>query len=962
MTQRYPESLRFALEHLASWRSALARIAAGGTALATVFIGISLLGWLDLLADLPGGTRLGGLLLILVAAGATAAWVLLAARRERSPQRLAAAIDRHGQTGGAVLAGVDLAEEEKDLLHPVSRRLARAAARRAGRMATGFQPAAVEPADAVKRPWLIAACSLGVLLLVLFLWPAVFFHQLLRLVDPLGDHPPYAPYSFEVEPGDAQVFFGDPFSIDVRVTGESLPERVEWVIERAGRERATRPLLDRGEQSYGGTIAAVDASFHYQVQGPEGRSRRFEVTAVTIPRIDHVDVRVEPPAYTGKPAFEGPYPESGIAGVLGTRVGLKVWSNRPLSSGKLRWKEEAAGVGARAAEILALRPAANGEKESVEVDFEIVGDAEFEISVTDIDGTSSRESFHGKVVLLSDRKPTVAILEPPAESIATPDATVPIVLEAEDDFGLTRATVFLSLNGTRDHGRELELPKQNNSLVRLTHVLELGEWGLEPGDVLEFYATVADNDPAGAKTAHTKVHRLRFISQEQFMELVRQMERIDDLTERYRGVDEALQAARESARRLDEALEKLSKARQGSPESEAARNEAAQALAALDEALRSAAQKAREQADRPPVFEIDKAYKEKLEALAKKLEGAQDEQLERLAKLKKALAKKGGGMPSGASFPDVKKGLDKLRRELGESCKGFEEEVLTSLEALEKVYRLLEYEGRFTILALEEDDLALRTRRFGGTGKVEDPDESHAMRALADEQQVLEDELLDVIQGIRDTAARLPQGPRFQKLRKEAEAFATAVVAANAQDALVKAERSLEAREGRRAAADTRAAADLLLSFVKRGQGMGGSGKSCLKFQPKLAAALQSTLGDLLGGLKLPGLARGAAAGSGMGMLGTGGGSSAQANSLANMGLYGPVPTRKGGGSGKPGGDGGFGAGSVLGGKAGSGSRTSLTTDLIYGGVPIEAVPGEYRAAVREFFRTIATESGRQGK
>lgn len=933
-----PESLTSSISRLASWRKTVTRGQAAGASIACLIAGAGFLGWADMLADFSGFVRLAGVTMLLVGALAAGVRILVRARRDCSPRALAASMDRFARTGGLVTVGVELAEESGRYSDSVTHELAAAAAREAGRVAESLEPRRIHPLSSLRRPWAFAGATAAALALVALIWPAVFFNQALRLIDPLGDHPPYCPYRFHVTPGDAKVFFGDSFSVTARVLGEKQPKNIEWVIEPLDGRHSIFPMLDQGEQTHIGTIGVVEQPFEYFVRGPEGRSPRYRVSVVVAPRIDKLNVRIEYPAYTRRLPYKGAYPDGGIAGVAGTRVTMWAASNRPLREGRMTTTGKSPA--------LELRPK-QGDTRVVHGNFEIVEDAGFELSVTDVDGYACREPFRGKISLIPDRGPSVAILNPPAESYATPEAVIPVVIEAEDDFGIARAGLVRSLNGTHDHARPLDLPKEPSSLLRLTHPLELKDWQLEPGDVLEFYAVVADNDPRGEKTAESKVHRVRIISTEEFLKLLQARQRIEDILERYRPLADRLEALREEAKKLREAAQAMDDAASGSDEAKKAREQSEQALDRLREALAQAAKDVKDQAKEPPVFDIDKEFQKELDRLAKELDEA--EALAREAKK---------NLSEGKSTKDA---LDRLARKLGEAEEGYDAEAMIPLEVLEKIYRLMEYEARFTALALAQDDLAKRVRRFGAKESVEDPQERAELMRLAEEQRRLEEELRDVIQGIRDQAARLPQGEPYDDLREQAEEFATAVTDAKAPEALNKALQSLRNRRGKQSQADTRAAADLLLSFVAQCEGnMGEQGtKGCLKFQPSLARAMSNTLQSLLGGLGLPRPGKGNAIGPGQ--MGSGGGSSA-VPSMSRMGLYGPVPTRGGGLRGRPGGSGGLGAPSAAGGRPGDPSAWNPESDLLYGGVPIQVVPGEYRAAVRDFFRRVAEESGRDGR
>src|SRR5439155_20233212 len=85
------------------------------------------------------------------------------------------------------------------------------------------------------------------------------------------------------------------------------------------------------------TVANLTADAKYHVRAHAGRSPRFTVRVLTVPRIEGVRFRVTPPAYTNRPPYEGPLPKGGIAGLPGTKVQVWATSNRPLRGGTVRF-------------------------------------------------------------------------------------------------------------------------------------------------------------------------------------------------------------------------------------------------------------------------------------------------------------------------------------------------------------------------------------------------------------------------------------------------------------------------------------------------------------------------------------------------------------------------------------------------------------------------------------------------
>src|SRR5262249_50933369 len=152
--------------------------------------------------------------------------------------------------------------------------------------------------------------------------------------------------------------------------------------------------------------------------------------------------QVTPPAYTRHSPYVGPLPEGGLSGLPGTQVQVWASSNRPLSGGQM-----ALTIGGAATQV-ALKATSTGSSEATG-EVEISNSGKFELSISDIDGHRSRETFGGTITLLRDDRPFIRILEPPPISIATPDATLPIVVSGEDDYGIARVDLYRNLNDSR---------------------------------------------------------------------------------------------------------------------------------------------------------------------------------------------------------------------------------------------------------------------------------------------------------------------------------------------------------------------------------------------------------------------------------------------------------------------------------------------------------------------------------
>ena len=77
------------------------------------------------------------------------------------------------------------------------------------------------------------------------------------------------------------------------------------------------------------------------------------------------------------------------------------------------------------------------------------------------------------VTVLVDQRPFVRILEPKANSFATPDAVLSVQIVAEDDFGLSRVQLFHSLNASRARAEDVPVPESQPTRLPVSIPLKL---------------------------------------------------------------------------------------------------------------------------------------------------------------------------------------------------------------------------------------------------------------------------------------------------------------------------------------------------------------------------------------------------------------------------------------------------------------------------------------------------------
>jgi len=842
--------------------------------------------WLDLVLELPAGLRVAVMIVAAVAAVAIVCQCARAALLGGNPARLAARLDQVTGSGGQILSGVDLIAQDETRFYShdpaLSAGLARLAVERATQLAQTISHSVAVPPRAMRRSLATLGLLAAGVALFFVLLPRVVATEWKRFADPFGDHPPFSTVHFSVEPGDAKVVYGAGLEVHVTVSGPPI-EGVELVLQpvdrddsrTAGKSAADKiegdavvPMFPEPDAHWRASVANITRPMKYFVRARAARSSRFSIDVITVPQIESVDYRVTPPAYTHQAAHEGPLPTGGLSGLPGTEVRLTIRSNRPLSRGTL------IHLAGNARQELPLAKTATAD-DAVSGAFVIAGSGRIEATIVDAAGQSSSEKVSATVTQLVDERPFVRLVEPRAISYATPTAVIPVVISAEDDYGVSRLQLFRSLNDSRYLPFNVPVPDPPMRVVYQTIPLILAEYQLEAGDEIKLFARVEDNDPQAISTggtagptgkgAESSVVLIRIISQEEFDQARQSRDVLEAMSSKYQQAERRMEA-------LAEEIEKLQQELKDSPADKKAEEAMRQKLKELAEKMQKEMEALQQLARDKQPLAVDEEFTKELERLAKALEQLK-KQAEELA------------ANEGADRAEMEKQLEEMAKKLREDRERLESEVLDPLEKLEAVIPLARDEAKFVQMYLRQRDLADRLASLKGQDKKDDPALKARMRDLEDEQQQIRNELSGLLDDIEEHAARLPEEEEFEEMRQSATQFAIAVRESGALEAMVEAEDGLAEFSGTRGHEGAERAAEILKEFLSKGGGMGqeGAGKALRRFSPGLGDAMGQSLQQLM-----KGSGRGQQPGNAQG---SGGGYSASRNTMNNVGMYGNNPS-----------------------------------------------------------------------
>ncbi|MEM8485290.1 MAG: DUF4175 family protein [Bacteroidota bacterium] len=364
--------------------------------------------------------------------------------------------------------------------------------------------------------------SLPILGLLIFLIaaPGTFRNASVRLLSPATEFERPAPFQFNVTPGNVELIRGDSLTLGIALSGTGLPSQITLEIQYEDEDKIVREELLADEQGlFGKTFVNVRRSFQYRLVSGSVSTRQYAVSIVERPIIRSLQVALDFPRYTRIPAQRLERNVGDVQALAGTRVSLDVGiGGRNISEALIRQNDGTVDT---------LNIAGN----QAVGNFTLRKEGFYQIVLRDETGIENSTPIKYTLKVLPDAYPTVVILEPAPLAELNESLQAFIRSRITDDFGFATLRLYYRLSESRfgetmQDFERIDLPLQNRTSldqeINFNWIIrEQTELDLVPGDVVEYYVAVRDNDSyAGYKSAQSAIHQLRLPSlAEQYKEL-----------------------------------------------------------------------------------------------------------------------------------------------------------------------------------------------------------------------------------------------------------------------------------------------------------------------------------------------------------------------------------------------------------------------------------------------------------
>ncbi|MHC4251486.1 MAG: DUF4175 family protein, partial [Planctomycetota bacterium] len=389
---------------------------------------------------------------------------------------------------------------------------------------------------AVKRAGAGVAAVGAVVLLYSLLLPHMAASTAARFWNPFSDTPPPTwTVILSVDPGHREVGRGERVPVRARLGG-SRPDSVRVLYRGEGDDEwlASNMSADMEGDAEGrddGRVflrtLRVTRRTEYRVVAGDAESPTYRLFPVEAPRVEAIRVRVVPPEYTGLPAEDLPEGAGDVRAVEGSRVEVRIRTNRKVERAELALTLEPRdkrGKGDKGSEAdgppkelsVALEPApapqdeGDGksdagdevggpgdpedefEGEELVAAFDLTESGEYRVRLEDSAGRTNSGDEPYDLTAVPDRPPVVKTTKPDKDVSAHKSQDVAVEIEASDDYGIAEVGIVHTLTG-KPVRHSVERPAAGTKKSEAKYPVRLALAGLKGGEIITYYPFAIDS-------------------------------------------------------------------------------------------------------------------------------------------------------------------------------------------------------------------------------------------------------------------------------------------------------------------------------------------------------------------------------------------------------------------------------------------------------------------------------------
>ncbi len=239
-----------------------------------------------------------------------------------------------------------------------------------------------------------------------------------------------------VTPGDAQMERGSSLVVFARFNAR-LPASAELVVTpESGAEQRIALTKNLDDPVFGGGVPELKNNLKYHIEFTGGRTRDFKIGVFEYPRLDHADVTVNYPAYTGV-AQKFIKNTRRVSAVEGSSLDYVFYLNQPVVSAKL--------VSTNEGPVALTVDATNSALYHARI--ELTESHRYQLVLVDDAGRSNKVPPEFVLEALKNHAPVVRLTAPRGDQSVSPLEEMNFAGEASGEYGLKSYGISYTLGG-----------------------------------------------------------------------------------------------------------------------------------------------------------------------------------------------------------------------------------------------------------------------------------------------------------------------------------------------------------------------------------------------------------------------------------------------------------------------------------------------------------------------------------
>ncbi|MCC5943784.1 MAG: hypothetical protein JJT94_02530 [Bernardetiaceae bacterium] len=535
---------------------------------------------------------------------------------------------------------------------------------------------------------------IGIGLLALII-PNLFVESTTRLIRYNESFEPTMPFSFAIQNSEMTAFKNEDFNLRLSLEGESIPAEIFLFTENGRRIK----LLKNDEGLFAYDFKNVQRDFKFSFEAAGFHSSEKKVSVLERPNLSNFNIYLSYPAYTGKKdeRLEN-------TGNLTVPAGTKVLWN-------LKTREtESMQISLQEPETIIIE-AKNAGDGLFEAEKRAMQSTPYEIKLTN-KYSDNKEKIAYFMQVIPDAHPKVTLSQ--MQDSVLYDYVV-VGGTASDDYGISKLQLKYRIfkEGNKDKNpqyKTVALPHNKAAInQQYFHQLDVKELNLQPGDKLEYFVEVWDNDGVnGSKSSRTGMYAFEVPSKKALREEVKQSSE---------NTEKQIDKAHEEAKDLQSEIQKMQDKLKGKKELTWEDKKQLEELLKKHEKLKKEIENMQSEnknlnKKQERFSEEEKRIAEKAEQLQKLMDDLLDDEMKALYEKLNEL------LDENAPPEDIQEILDKLQKK--------EDNLEKELDRALEMFKQLQFDKKLEDLAKQLEELAQKQEQLAEENKDAKDDKNKA--------------------------------------------------------------------------------------------------------------------------------------------------------------------------------------------------------------------------------------------